>query len=168
MRSIGNDIKSSSSTSSITQAHLDDLDEARDAHQAAAIATQSQQQVAYEFNLRVVAKEAADLQLSTAIAELNTYQNNARAAGLADAVNTMTLVRNAALAAAVTAAWLSAEGVVSYTDSAVAYATVWDITVSFKAVGFSKPANIYSSNGIPVTYFWWFKCRVQFIFFTAG
>ena len=36
MRSIGNDAKSSSSASSITQAHLDDLDEARDTHQAAA------------------------------------------------------------------------------------------------------------------------------------
>ena len=99
MRSIGNDIKSTNvnSSSSITQTHIDEAGSASDSRAAALIASQA----TYELGLRVTAKTAADLELSTAIAELNTYQNNARIADLTGTVTMITAARNAAIAAAV-------------------------------------------------------------------
>ena len=110
MRSIGNDVKSSSNSSSITQTHLDDLDEARDTHQAAAIATESTARntaiitaVATETAARNTAIASETTARNTAIAELNTYQNNARVAGLAGTVTMITAARNTAIATETTA-----------------------------------------------------------------
>ena len=103
MRSIGNDIKSSGSASSITQTHLDDLDEARDTHQAAAIAAEGTARntaiitaVATETAARNTAIASETTARNTAIASETTARNTA----ITSAVASETTARNTAIATA--------------------------------------------------------------------
>ena len=106
MRSIGNDVKSSSSASSITQTHLDDLDEARDTHQAVAIAAEGTARntaiitaVATETAARNTAIASETTARNTAIASETTARN----AAITSAVASETTARNTAIATETTA-----------------------------------------------------------------
>ena len=99
MRSIGNDIKSSSSSSPITQAHLDDAHD--DAGVAAALiaTTLIAAQAEYEVAVRVAAKSAETTARTAAITAASAAETTARNAAIALEVDN----RNDAITAASTA-----------------------------------------------------------------
>jgi len=129
MRSIGNDVKSSSNSSSITQTHLDDLDEARDTHQAAAIATES---------------TARNTAIITAVATETAARNTA----IAEAVATETASRNTAIATETTARNTAIASETTARNTAIATETAARITAIAAAVATETNARQTEDNNV--------------------